>query len=271
MKTKIQYTILLAVTVLLASCQSEQDPFVRSSQKGSFALNLNAGEIVVNPETRAALTATEAANYNIMVNQNNDELWDQKKKYSDLTGSDYILGVGSGYTVYAESCTEGDAETVNNGFGCKRFAGKSASFAIEPSKVTEVSVDCEPTNGGLCVYFDNSFTSTFGRYSVETTDENRHLVFNGDNKATFDTNGNRTGGAVAYYNMPSGGVSLDVPLEIHARGAQIVSKTVTITRGQITRLKVYGPAGSGDNTGTIDIDIDIDDDFGTIDNPVIID
>lgn len=270
MKTKIQYTILLAVTVLLASCQSEQDPFNLSSNKGSFALNLNSGEIVVNTETRAALSATEAANYNIMVYQNNDELWDQKKKYSDLTGSDYILSVGSGYAVYAESCPEENAETVNNGFGCKRFAGKSAYFAIEPSKVTEVSVDCEPTNGGLCVVFDQSFTSTFGRYSVETTDENRHLIFNGDNKTTFDTAGNRTGGAVAYFNMPPAG-ELDIPLEVHARGAQIVPKTVTVKKGMITRLKVYGPAGSGDNTGTIDIEIEIDDDFGNIDNPVIID
>lgn len=271
MKTKLQYIMLLAVTALFASCQSEQDPFNVSANKGSFALNLQGPEITVQTETRAALTVTEAANYNIMVYQNNDEVWAQKKKYSDLTATDYMLSVGSGYAVFAESCSEADAETVNDGFGCKRYGGTSDVFAIEASQTTPVSVNCSATNGGLCVVFDKSFTDTFGRYSVETTDENRHLVFNADNKATFTTAGVRTGGAVAYYNMPPAG-ELEVPLQIHARGAQVKDKTVLLKLGKITRFTVYGPnAGTGDNTGGIDITIEYDDDYENTDHPVIID
>jgi hypothetical protein len=268
MKTK--YMILLAVTALLASCQSEQDPFNLSSNKGSFALNLNSGEIVVNTETRAALTPTEAKDYLITVFQNENEIWEQKRKYSTLTGSDYLLSAGTGYSVYAESCLEEDAETVNDGFGCKRFAGRSDAFAIQPSKTTEVSVNCEATNGGLCVVFDKSFTDVFGRYSVELTGE-RNLVFDGTNKATFNASGVRTGGAVAYFNMPPSG-EMNVELEVHARGAQVTPKTVLVKQGKITRFTVYGPnGGTGDNTGTIDIEIDYDDDYNNEDHPIIID
>lgn len=271
MKTKIQYTILLAATALLAGCQNEMDPFNAQSNKGSFALNIQGPDIEVQAETRAALTPDEAANYNIMVYQNSDELWELKKKYSTLTGSDYMLSVGTGYAVYAESCSEEDAETVNDGFGCKRFAGRSDAFAIEASKETPVSVNCTPTNGGLCVVFDKSFTDTFGgRYYVETTGD-RHLVFDASNQATFDADKVRTGGAVAYFSMLPA-EELDVDLEIHARGAQVTNKTVTVKLGKITRFTVYGPnAGTGDNTGGIDIEIIYDDDYDTDDHPILVD
>ena len=262
---------MLAATALLASCMDEQEPFNTPSGEGTFALSLNRGDIIVNAETRAALSATDAANYNIMVYQNDYELWSQKKKYSALTGSDYILGVGTGYSVFAESCTEEDAETSNNGWGSRRFAGRSESFAIEPSKQTEVTVNCTATNGGLCVVFDKSFTDEFGKYEVNTTDV-RHLTFNSENKATFDsTTKKRTGGAVAYYNMPPTD-ELDVELEVVARGAKTVTKTVTLKTGKIIRFTVYGPnAGTGDGTGGIDIIIDYDDDFDSEDHTIVID
>lgn len=271
MKTKIHYIYILAVTAMLASCQNELDPFSVSTNKGSFALSLQGPDINVQTQTRATLSATEAANYNIMVYQNSDELWAQKKKYSDLTATDYLLSIGSGYSVFAESCTESEAETANNGFGCKRYAGKSSAFDIRLSSITPVSVDCAAANGGLCVVFDKSFTDTFGRYSVEVTGE-RSLVFDSTNKATFNTAGQRTGGAVAYFNIPPSSESIDVALQIHARGAQVTSKTVTVKQGKITRFTVYGPnAGTGDNTGAIDIIIGFDDDFGSDDHPIILD
>ncbi|MBR4645069.1 MAG: DUF4493 domain-containing protein [Bacteroidaceae bacterium] len=275
MKTKIQYTILLAVTALLAGCNNEQDLFNVSSNKGSFALNLNNGEIVVNTETRAdprTLSATDAANYNIMVYQNSIELWGQKKEYSALTDADCILSVGKGYAVYAESCTEAEAET---GFGCPRFAGISESFEIKASETTPVSVTCTPANGGLCVVFDKSFTDVFGKYWVETKDS-RNLVFNSENMATFTkVNGKdkRSSGAVAYYNMdPSSEEGQTVQLEIHAKGAITITKDVLVKKGLVTRFTVNGPgAGTGSNTGTIDIEIDYDDDYGIDDNPINLD
>ena len=275
MKAKIQYLILLAVTVLLAGCNNEQDPFNVSSTKGSFALSLNSGEIVINTETRAeptALTAEQAANYNIMVYQNSYDIWAQTKKYSTLTGADCTLSVGSGYAVSAESCTEEEAETD---FGCPRYAGKSESFEIKVSETTPVSVTCSPTNGGLCVVFDKSFTDVFGNYYVDIKDD-RGLRFDSSNQATFTkVNGQdkRTGGAVAYYNMdPYSDEGLNLNLEIHARGAQVTNKTVLVKKGKITRFTILGPGGgTGTNTGTIDIEIGYDDDYGTDDNSINVD
>lgn len=274
MKTKIQYIILLAVTALLAGCNNEQDPFNVSSNKGSFALNLNNGVIVVNAETRGeprTLSASEAANYNLMVYQNSIELWNQKQKYKDLSSYN-MLSVGSGYAVYAESCTDAEAET---GFGCPRYAGRSESFEIEANKTTPVSVTCEPTNGGLCVVFDESFTKVFGSYSVTTTDD-RKLRFDKDNGAIFikeNEKDKRQSGAVAYYNLdPLSDDGKNVELEILAKGAQTITKSVLIKKGKVTRFTVKGEDyGQGSNTGTIDIVIGYDDDYGTDDNSINVD
>ncbi len=275
MRTKIQYIILLAVTVLLAGCNNEQDPFNVSSNKGSFALNLNNGEIVVNTETRGeprTLSASEAADYNIMVYQNSIEFWKQKQKYKNL--SEYnMLSVGSGYAVSAESCTEADAE---EGFGCPRYAGRSESFQIEANKNTSVTVTCTPTNGGLCVVFDESFTKVFGSYSVTTTDD-RKLRFDATNGATFtkvDGKDKRNKeAAVAYYNLNSlSEEEKTVELEILAKGAKTITKEVLIKKGKITRFTVKGEDyGQGTNTGTIDIVIGYDDDYGTDDNSINVD
>ena len=276
MKTKIQYIMLLAVTVLLAGCSNEQDPFNVSSNKGSFALNLSNGEIVVNTETRGeprSLSAKEAEDYNILVYHNSIELWNQKQKYKNL--SEYnMLSVGSGYAVYAESCTEADAE---EGYGSPRYAGLSESFEIEANKTTPVSVTCTPTNGGLCVVFDESFTKVFGSYSVTTTDD-RKLRFDVTNGATFTkVDGkdirDKDKGAVAYYNMNSlSDEEKTVELEILAKGAKTITKEVLIKRGKITRFTVKGEDyGQGTNTGTIDIVIGYDDDYGTDDNSINVD
>ena len=227
----------MAVAALFTSCNSEVDPFANGKGTGRFALTLDADNINVEVEdTRAGLSAEKAANYNICLYQGENQLWTSTKKYSDLDASDYLLGIGTGYSVTAESCTEEEAETTNEGWGCKRYAGKSEPFAIEASKTTPVTVNCTATNGGLCVVFDKSFTDTFGRYEVSIEDE-RGLKFDATNKSTFDADDNRTGGAVAYYNLPPSG-ELTLNLKIRAKGAQDVSKTVDVVIGKITRLTV---------------------------------
>lgn len=271
MKTKIQYMMLLAVTVLLAGCQSEQDPFKEPSDKGSFTLSLNTGALVVKTETRTTLNSTQAANYNIMLYQNNIKLWNQAKKYSALGAQDYVQSVGSSYSVSAESCTEAEAQTSNEGWGCPRYYGRSESFEIVASATpTPVSVTCEPMNGGLCVEFDKSFTDTYTRFSA-TTKDSRALTFDSENMATFDaTTGKRTSGAVAYYNILET-EARDVELEVVARGAQVTKKTVTLRAGKVMHLTVYGPNAGGEDKGTINIEIEYDDQFDTEDHNVVID
>jgi len=266
MKTKIQYIMLLAVTALLAGCQSEQDPFSASSDKGSFTLSLNTGALVVKTETRTTLNSTQAANYNITFYQNNIKQW--SKKYSTLGAQDYVQSVGTSYSVSAESCTEAEAET---GWGCPRYYGRSESFEIVASATpTPVSVTCEPMNGGLCVEFDKSFTDTYTRFSATTTDA-RALKFDDTNKAIFDSEtGKRTGGSVAYYNILETD-ERDVELEVVARGAQVTKKTVTLRAGKVMHLTVYGPNAGGEDKGTINIEIEYDDQFDTEDHNVVID
>ena len=101
--------------------------------------------------------------------------------------------------------------------------------------------------------------------------------------ATFNnaTPKKRTGGAVAYFNMPPEVVAaaiaanddnygLEVPLVVHAKGAVNTNKTVLVKPGKITCLTVYGPGATGDGTGGIDIEIQYDDDFDNVDHTVVI-
>ena len=152
--------------------------------------------------------------------------------------------------VSAENCTSSEAEAANDGWGERRYWGQSESFDIKSGENTEVSVDCRMANAGLCVEFDESFTSYFTMgYSV-TTDDSRTLRFD-----------NTTSGSVAYYNIPEGNTRM-VHLLVNASagwdGTLHIERDLVLTRGGVTRLHVRK---SESTEGQIDLGITFDDEF----------
>jgi hypothetical protein len=250
MSFKIQHIIPPLAVSLLIACTAEENG-LPTNMRGSFTLGLSTDSLAVEVTTRAGRNLTDAEQqiFTVSLTQNGETIW-ENIPYADITQDDRIQPVGNGYVVSAESCTSSDAESANNGWGQRRYWGQSDSFDIKSGENTEVSVDCRMANAGLCVEFDESFTSYFTMgYSV-TTDDSRTLRFD-----------NTTSGSVAYYNIPEGNTRM-VHLLVNASagwdGTLHIERDLVLTRGGVTRLHVRK---SESTEGQIDLGITFDDEF----------
>lgn len=234
----------------MAGCISELDG-PQANLQGSFSLGLFADSLAVEVETRAGrdLTAAERTAFTVTLEQDDETIWNDLR-FSDITLADRTQPVGTGYVVSAHSCTVTEAETANGGWGQRRYWGQSAAFSIAKDQNTEVSVECHMANAGLCVVFDDSFTSYFTQgYSV-TTDDSRILRFD-----------ETTTGRVAYYNVPVAATHT-VHLLINAAagwdGTLHMERDLTLQAGRIYRL--YIRKGIPE-TGTLGVSVTYDDSF----------
>ena len=250
MSFKIQHIIPLLAVCLLTACTAEENG-LPTNMRGSFTLGLSTDSLVVEVTTRAGRNLTDAEQqiFTVSLTQNGEKIW-ENIPFADITQDDRIQPVGNGYVVSAESCTSSEAEAANNGWGQRRYWGQSDSFDIKSGENTEVSVDCHMANAGLCIEFDESFTSYFTMgYSV-TTDDSRTLRFD-----------NTTSGRVAYYNIPEGNTRM-VHLLVNASagwdGTLHIERDLVLTRGGVTRLHVRK---SESTEGQIDLGITFDDEF----------
>ncbi len=263
MLRRIPHIILVLATAALTACVSELDS-PRSTQQGSFAIHLAADSLAVDIETRAArlLSGTEAEAFFLTLTQDNETLW-QHKAYATITDADRTQPLGQGYILTAENITADEAETLNDGWGARRYAGSSEPFGITAGQTTYVTVPCRMTNAGLCVTFDDSFTSYFTDYAV-TTDDRRTLKFNGTNAAAFDANRQLTAGTIAYYNPSADDGSHTVDLFITAsagwEGTVRLHRSLTLQAGKIIRLRVK-LNGTEPTEGNITLTVTYDDTF----------
>lgn len=199
MTQTFKHIIPCLLALLIVSCVSEFDLPKAADGQGMFALSLAAAGQGSNVQTRAdedswqKLEPDEAASYRITLIQNNETIWGPKL-FSSVSETDCTQPVGQNYVVSAENCTTEEAESANDGWGQRRYCGESSIFSITKDNTTDVRINCHIANAGLCVQFDESFTSFFTLgYSV-TTDDSRGLRF--DDKTPADR--------VAYYNIPEG-------------------------------------------------------------------
>lgn len=254
MTQTFKHIIPCFLALLLVSCVSEFDLPKVADEQGMFALSLTAAGQGNNGETRAddeswqELTSTEAASYLITLTKDSKTLWGPKV-FSSITQTDCTQPVGAGYAISAESCTATEAESANKGWGQRRYYGKSSSFSITKNDITKVRVNCHIANAGLCVLFDESFTSYFTLgYSV-TTDDGRALRFD---ETTADN--------VAYYNIPDGATQHTVRLLVNASagwdGILHMERDLVMQPGRIYRLQVRKGAVE---TGTMGVTITTED------------
>ena len=204
-------------------------------------------ELYLGSTTRATSTVIskeEADNYWVTVFKG-EEIFREKTRLKDL---DKRLSAGYGYGVKAESCLELEAETANNGWGQRRYAGQSSSFAIKPGETTKVSIGCTVANAGVEIVFDETINHHFtSSYSVTITEGERTIIF--DNL----TGGKReegviTPGNVAYYNVDDNGTrTLTYKIEAYGAGKRLVkTDTMKLTQAKISRLTLIFTPGTLD-------------------------
>ncbi len=184
---------ILSTVFLVASCAISdfEKPSSPTTGSGTEAVDsLGFFELTLSsvPATRATttqITPEEAANFLITIYKGSD-IVRQTVRLGDL---DTRLSAGYGYTVTAESCSETEAESANDGWGQKRFAGLSASFAIVAGKTTAVDVGCSVANAGIELTYDESLLDYFTSVEVTVKSGNRTLTFTKSGQiAYFNTN-----------------------------------------------------------------------------------
>jgi len=172
-------------------------------------------------------------------------------KGEDLVSSQVLLGklgtltfpAGYGYRVFVENIDEDDAETMNEGWGAKRFAGLSKNFGIQSGKTTKVGVACGVANAAVAVNMGNDVEGC----TVTLTCGTR----------TLSTSSSRT----AYFNVAQG-EALQVQMKVEKDGQTVAEKTLELETAKVKDINVK-PSEPTD-TGTIGLSITYDDTFQTV-------
>ena len=233
---KKPFTILLLPLLLMSCSVSEFDipgfsgndnPSAAADSMGFFQLNLTSQ--AATRATSTALSPEEADNFLVTIRKGTDVVR-SRQRLGDL---DTRLSAGYGYTVEAESCTKEDAESSNEGWGQKRFAGLSGSFAIKAGETTSVDVGCSVANAGVELSYDKSLLNYFTSIEVTVTKGDRILRFT-------------TSGQTAYFNTDAEGAST-AAYTIQAVGPDgTINKegTLNLTKAKISRINLAYEIGT---------------------------
>lgn len=155
---------LLAAACTFTSCNSENEP---EAGYGELQLTLDSEEEIISVQSKAQPSEQQLASYLLTVTQGGEVVMNQERYSTKVVNGKMGMKAGEGYVLTAESCTETDAETAEEGWGKARFSGSSEPFDIELRKLTSVSVLCTMQNAKVTVSYDRSFSSTFTDYNVE--------------------------------------------------------------------------------------------------------
>ena len=189
MNKQILYILSLMGLFSFAACTNEESPL----------LSEGTGEIRFSVVDTTEVEITTRASHYFDVNKFNVSL---------NRGSEFTYSAGPDYVLTAESCTEVEAESANQGWGQARASGKE-SFAIVKDESKTVTVNCGVVNSSVSVKFSDYITSMFTTYSIElhaTDATSRTFTFDKSNY-TFKTayfNVGESGRKVAYtVSLPS--------------------------------------------------------------------
>lgn len=237
---------MLSLILLLGACSENIPDIDTSDEWGTLEVALGA----TTRATSTVISKEEADNYWVTIYKG----LDISRETTRLKDLNLRLPAGYGYTVKAENCLETEAETANDGWGQRRYAGLSPSFAIKPGETTKVGVGCTVANAGVEVVFDETILEHFTTsYRVTITEGERVVVFD------EVTGGKReegviTPGSVAYYNVDDSGTrTLTYTIEAYGIGKRLVkTETMVVTKAKISRLTlIFIP-------GTLGLDVSMD-------------
>ena len=186
-KIIVKSFLILATIGLFASCTNEQEePSVEEYGTVRFA---------IGSEESRALTYDKDA-FQVSVKQGNTTVV-RPQAYSALQNG-VLIKVGSGYQAYAESCSESEAESANEGWGCIRYYGASEQFSVAKNEDVTTNIPCEMVNAAVSIQVDEQVASNFPAYQLTLTasdDNTRNLTFtnaSANNTAYFNVSGSRT-------------------------------------------------------------------------------
>ena len=220
---------LISVVFALSSCTGEEEPAV-SGQTGEVWLSVSApADMEI---TTKALPNFDVNDFNLTLTRGETAIF-TSQKYGNLAGSPITCSVGTGYLLTAESCTEAEAESANNGWGKARVTGQEP-FEVKNGETTTVAVECALANTGVSVGFSDYVRGLFSDYSVTihaADAESRQLTFS---QNTYE---NRS----AYFNVGEEKRALQYTVSLSRTGQSepyVYTKSLTLDPSSSYRLTV---------------------------------
>lgn len=189
MHKQILYILSLMGLLSFAACSNEENSLL-SEETGEIRFSV--------VDTTEVEITTKASHYfdvneiKVSLSRGNESIF-SNKKYGDIAGSVITCSASPDYVLTAESCTETEAESANQGWGKARVSGKE-TFAVVANESKTVTVNCGVANSSVSVDFSDYITSMYTSYSVElhaTDAASRTFTFDKSNY-TFKT---------AYFNV----------------------------------------------------------------------
>lgn len=216
MHKQILYILSLLGILSFTSCSNEENPLFPDETGEIIFSVVDTTEVEIT--TKASLNF-DVNEFNVSLSRGNEPIF-SNKKYGDIAGTAITCSASPDYVLTAESCTETEAESANQGWGQARVSGKE-SFAVVANDSKTVTVNCGLANSSVSVDFSDYITSMFTAYSIEihaTDAPDRSFSFN-ENNYKFKT---------AYFNVGEDvrklayTVTLPSPYKVYSRTLNIV-------------------------------------------------
>lgn len=198
-----------------AACTNEENLLV-PKETGEIRFSVvDTTEVEITTKATLKFDVNE---FNVSLSCGNESIF-SNRKYKDIAGSSITCSVSPDYVLTAESCTEAEAESANQGWGQARATGEE-KFAVNANESKTVTVNCGLANSSVSVDFSDYITSMFSNYSIEihaTDAPNRTFTFY-DNNYQFKT---------AYFNVSEKReltytVTLPSPYKVYSGTLEIV-------------------------------------------------
>lgn len=236
---------LSLLMVAFAACQNEGMAPEDDMAEGSVDISLQGNSAA----TRAITTTITEEEANLFL----VTLF----KGTDIVSQQVLLGnfasltfpVGYGYKVSVENITEEEAESLNEGWGAKRYTGTSASFGIQAGQTTKVGVRCGVANAAVSI----SIAEGVEGCTIRITSGDRVL-------STSETK-------TAYFNVPPSEV-LPVVIQVEKDGVVVSEKEMDLSASQVKDINVK-PGGIEEGS-TMDLNITYNDTFEVVETVISI-
>lgn len=243
MHKQILYILSLMGLLSFAACTNEENLLV-SKETGEIRFSLvDTTEVEITTKATLKFDVNE---FNVSLSRGNESIF-SNRKYKDIAGSSITCSVSPDYVLTAESCTEAEAESANQGWGQARATGKE-SFAVAANESKTVTVSCGLANSSVSVDFSDYITSMYTSYSIElhaTDATSRTFTFDKSNY-TFKT---------AYFNVGESGRKLDYTVTLPSF-TEPYTGTLTLEPSKSYKLSVKVKGEGTNATVTLNVTAD---------------
>ena len=243
MHKQILYILSLMGLLSFAACSNEEN-LLLSEETGEIRFSVvDTTEVEITTKATFKFDVNE---FNVSLSRGNESIF-SNRKYKDIAGSSITCSVSPDYVLTAESCTEAEAESANQGWGQARATGKE-SFAVAANESKTVTVNCGLANSSVSVDFSDYITSMYTSYSIElhaTDATSRTFTFDKSNY-TFKT---------AYFNVGESGRKLDYTVTLPSF-EKPYNGTLTLEPSKSYTLSVKVEGEDTSTTATLEVSVD---------------